>query len=95
MIVSDAELKPPKKRGAFGRLYHGETNIDFIGRTKLWFTLSAIFLLLGIGSLGLKGLNLGIDFKGGAVFEVPSKTLTINQTRDALGPLGLRDPKIQ
>ncbi len=27
---------------------HGETNIDFIGRTKLWFALSGVFLLIGL-----------------------------------------------
>src|SRR4051812_49441679 len=85
----------PKKRGAFARLYHGETNIDFIGRTKLWFTLSAIFLLIGLGSLLFKGLNLGIDFEGGAVYQVTSQTLTIAQARDAISPLGISDPKVQ
>ena len=87
--------QPPKRRGAFGRLYHGETNIDFIGRTKLWFVISAVFLVIGLGSLLTKGLNLGIDFEGGAVFEVPSQTLSISQARDALGSLNLRDPKVQ
>src|SRR4051794_16055623 len=95
MIMADADLQGPKKRGAFGRLYHGETNIDFIGRTKLWFVLSAVFLVVGLGSLLTRGLNLGIDFEGGAVYEVPSDTLTINQARDALGPLGVSDPKVQ
>jgi preprotein translocase subunit SecF len=95
MIVADADLRPPKKRGPFSRLYHGETNIDFIGRTKLWLGISAAFLLIGLGSLLSNGLNLGIDFKGGAVYEVPSETLTINQARDALNPLGIGDPKVQ
>ncbi|MEY2422601.1 MAG: preprotein translocase subunit SecF [Acidimicrobiaceae bacterium] len=95
MIVADAELRPPKKRGPFGRLYHGETNIDFIGRTKLWFAISAAFLLVGLGSLLLNGLNLGIDFKGGAVYEVPSDTLTVEQARSALSPFGIGDPKVQ
>ena len=36
-----------KRRGHWGRLYHGETNIDIIGRTKLWFGISIIFLLIG------------------------------------------------
>ena len=95
MIIADADLRPPKKHGPLARLYHGETNIDFIGRTKLWFAISAAFLLVGFGSLLLKGLNLGIDFEGGAVYEVPSDTLTVNQARDALGPLSVSDPKVQ
>ena len=95
MTTDDADVLAPKRRGRLGRLYHGETNIDFIGRTKLWFTISAVFLVIGLGSLFTKGLNLGIDFEGGAVFEVPSQSLTIAQARDALGPTGIADPKVQ
>ncbi|HEY2812141.1 MAG TPA: protein translocase subunit SecF [Acidimicrobiales bacterium] len=90
-----AELHAAKKRGRLGRLYHGETKIDFVGRTKLWFTLSAIFLIIGLVSLFTRGLNLGIDFEGGAIFQIPSKTMTINQARDALGPFGLSGAKVQ
>ena len=92
--MADADIRPPKKHGPFGRLYHGETNIDFIGRTKLWFAISSAFLLIGLGSLAVNGLNLGIDFKGGAVYEVPSETLTVNQARDALSQFGISDPKV-
>ena len=74
--------RQPRKRGPLGRLYHGETNIDFIGRTKLWFALSAIFLVIGLGSLAVRGLNLGIDFEGGAVFQVPTDTMTVEQARE-------------
>jgi preprotein translocase subunit SecF len=94
-ITDDADRPAVKERGPLGRLYHGDTNIDFIGRTKLWFTLSGAFLLIGLGSLLLNGLNLGIDFEGGAVFEVPSETLTVTQARDAIGGLGGGDPKVQ
>ena len=44
----DGDLLAPKRRGPFGRLYHGETNIDFIGRTKLWFAGSIVLLLVGL-----------------------------------------------
>src|SRR5205823_1287692 len=95
VTLSDDGITVATRSGRLHRLYHGETNIDFIGRTKLWFTLSAIFLLIGLGSLLTKGLNLGIDFEGGAVFQVPSETLTVEQARDAIGPLGIGDPKVQ
>jgi len=95
MTTIEGDVRPPKKRGPFGRLYHGETNIDFIGRTKVWFILSAIFLLIGFGSLLTKGLNLGIDFEGGAVFEVPSQTFSVSQARDVVTAHGISDPKVQ
>jgi SecD/SecF fusion protein len=38
---------------------------DVTGRTKLWFTISGIVVLIAAGSLVTRGLNLGIDFEGG------------------------------
>jgi preprotein translocase subunit SecF len=94
---SDVAFAPtvPRKRGPLGRLYHGETNIDFIGRTKLWFTLSAIFLIIGLGSLFIRGLNLGIDFEGGAIFQVPTSTMSVADARDVLNGFGLGGSKVQ
>jgi preprotein translocase subunit SecF len=91
----DAPDARVRKRGRLARLYHGETNIDFIGRTKIWFALSAAILVVGLGSLSAKGLNLGIDFEGGAVFEVPTETLSVSQARDVLAPLDVGDAKVQ
>ena len=52
--------------GRFGRLYQGLTTIDFVGRKRTWFTISIIIIAIGIASLGIRGFNLGIDFKGGS-----------------------------
>jgi preprotein translocase subunit SecF len=69
------------------RLYHGETSYDIVGRRRLWFSISAVLLLISIVSLIVPGLNFGIDFKGGAVFRVqPERAVTEAQVRDAVGP---------
>jgi preprotein translocase subunit SecF len=69
------------------RMYHGETSYDFVGRRRLWFSISAVLLLISVVSLIWPGLNFGIDFRGGAVFRVqPERTLTEAQVRDAIGP---------
>jgi preprotein translocase subunit SecF len=71
------------------RLYHGETSYDFIGRRRLWFTISGVLVLVSLISLFVPGLNFGIDFKGGAVFRVqPTKQVTEAQVRDAVGSVG-------
>ncbi len=61
----------------FGRLYRGETTFDFIGRRMIGFAVSLIIIVAGAGSLLIQGLDLGIDFRGGVAWEVPSS-----------GPLG-------
>ncbi|RLD66067.1 MAG: protein translocase subunit SecDF [Bacteroidetes bacterium] len=45
-------------------------NIDFIGKRKIFYVISVIIVLAGIASLATRGLNQGIDFKGGRTFVV-------------------------
>ena len=66
-------------------------NFDFVGRWKLWFALSAAFLLIGIGAIALGRLNFGIDFEGGSKFTVSGidGNPTTEEVREALpGDLG-------
>lgn len=72
------------RRGPAGRLYHGETAIDFHGRRFIGLGLSGVLLLVSILTLVIGGLNLSLDFKGGVVWEVPSETLTEDQVRTLL-----------
>ena len=53
-----------KFSGLGGRLYRGETSVNFIGRRRRWYALSGFFVLLSIGALAIQGLTLGIEFKG-------------------------------
>jgi preprotein translocase subunit SecF len=69
------------------RMYHGETSYDFVGRRRLWFSISAVVLLISVISLFVPGLNFGIDFRGGAIFRVqPERPITEAQVREAVGP---------
>ncbi len=45
-------------------------NVDFVGGWRLYFSISGILLLAGIIAIALGGLNLGIDFEGGAQFTI-------------------------
>lgn len=64
------------------RLYTGDVSYDFIGKRKLWYTVSAIALAASILVLALKGLVLGIEFKGGADFQAPVKQMTASTVDD-------------
>jgi preprotein translocase subunit SecF len=83
------------RRNVFWRLYHGETSFNFIGRTRLWFTISAVVILIGFVSLATRGLNFGIDFKGGVVWEVPANGTSVTDAQDALTGFGLEDLQVQ
>ena len=51
-------------------IFKNDPNFDFLGRRRIDFGLSAVLLVLSIGSLLWQGLNLGIDFTGGTLVEV-------------------------
>jgi preprotein translocase subunit SecF len=80
--------------GRFGRLYRGLTTFDFVGRTKVWFTVSAVIILAGALSLGIRGLNLGIEFKGGSSWEVLSTHVSAQQATDVVITAGLKSPTV-
>lgn len=45
------------------RLYQGEVSFDFVGRRKLWYSISAAIALAAVIGLTTVGLHLGIEFK--------------------------------
>jgi preprotein translocase subunit SecF len=66
------------------RLFRGETSFDFVGRWRQWFAISAVVILVGLISLGTRGLNFSIDFRGGTVWEVPSNA-SVAHVRSVVG----------
>ena len=90
-----AEGAPPPKRSLWTRLYHGETNWDFVGRFRLWLLISAAVMALGLVSFGTRGLNLGIDFEGGVVWEVPAGDATVDDAQAVAEAAGLKGITVQ
>jgi preprotein translocase subunit SecF len=76
--------------GTFGgRLYRGEVSFDFVGRQKLWYTISGLILLLSLIGLFGRGLNFTVDFKGGSVITLPASSATsISQVQNAVSATG-------
>jgi preprotein translocase subunit SecF len=84
-----------KEYGRFGRLYHGLTTVDFVGRRKIWFSVSMAIIVLGLASLGIRGFNFGIDFKGGSSWEVLAPNSSISAMTTAVEKAGLTDPNVE
>lgn len=79
----------------FTRLYRGETEIGFVGQRARWFRVSAVLLVISLASLGIRGLNLSLDFRGGLALDVPNPAgASVGDVRDALEPLGLADTRV-
>ncbi|MCW2792794.1 MAG: protein translocase subunit secF [Nocardioides sp.] len=60
--------------GKFSRLgndlYNGRRSINFVGRAWLWYAISGLIVVLAVLGLYFKGLNMGIEFVGGAEYKV-------------------------
>src|SRR6476660_3937054 len=86
-----------QRRSIWGRLYHGETAIDFYGRRWWGIAISSALLVVTIGSLLFQGLNLGIDFEGGVAWEVSASNVSVNDARSILDAHGINgtDAKVQ
>jgi preprotein translocase subunit SecF len=85
-----------EKRSVWSRLYRGETTFDFIRNRKIGFMISGLILLASVISLSTRGLNLGIDFKGGVAWEFPANGVGTKDVNGILASFGLdKDAKVQ
>ena len=70
------------------RLYTGEVSYDFAGQRKKWYVISAVLLLVTIAAILFRGLNLGIEFQGGAKYNIPTSEKTVAEVRAVFVELG-------
>ncbi|MBL4851605.1 MAG: protein translocase subunit SecF [Gammaproteobacteria bacterium] len=78
------------------QLFKNTPSFDFMSRRYVAITLSVIVLLIAIGSLATRGLNLGIDFTGGTIIEVGySDSADLTSVRTELGENGYDDAIVQ
>ncbi|MFD4598538.1 protein translocase subunit SecF [Streptomyces sp. NPDC058464] len=68
------------KLGNLGaRLHRGEISYDFVGKRKIWYGVSILITITAIVGLAVRGLNMGIDFQGGAVFTTSKTSVSVSQ----------------
>ncbi len=89
--------RPKKLKIQLLKIVPDGTNIPFMSWRKIAIALS---IVAAIGSMGLfftKGLNLGIDFKGGSAIEIQAKDglADIGEIRARISGLGLGDVSVQ
>ena len=86
----------PRFMGAQGQQTAKWLQIDFMRYRRVWFGISAAVVILGAAALGIRGLNLGIDFKGGSqlTFKTPAAHTT-GEIRSVMQTEGYGDAVIQ
>ncbi len=79
------------------QLIKPDIRIDFVGKQKFGFILSAILIIISLGSLIVQnGPNYGIDFVGGTLIQIKmSETVPVSDIRSGLANMGLKDASVQ
>jgi len=73
-----------------------DTNIDFIGKRRVAFIISAIVLIISVAALAVRGLNFGVDFTGGSLVEVGyADSVDVGEVRTTLEEAGFSDATVQ
>lgn len=72
------------------------TNINFIGNRNIALIFSGVLMIISIGSLAIRGLQMGIDFTGGTLIEVGyQKAADLTVLRNTLDADGFDDATVQ
>ncbi len=78
------------------KLVPANVNLQFIPKKKAFFVFSALLVLVSVALFTIKGLNYGIDFKGGIMIEVRTpEAAPIGDMRSRLSALGLGEVALQ
>ncbi len=76
--------------------FHKPTNFPFMATRKVWYTLSAVLMVICFASFYLRGLNLALDFTGGVSVEVTfSGPMDAEKVREALAAAQFHEPQVQ
>ena len=89
-----AEFEPSVRESIWSKLYNGHTTLSFVGHRRRWYLLSSVVILIGIAALGIRGLNFGIEFKGGTSWEVTGSQLGVTQARAVVAQLGIKQATV-
>ncbi|MEX0673444.1 MAG: protein translocase subunit SecD [Gaiellaceae bacterium] len=82
--------------GAHGQQRAKWMEIDFVGKRRIWYTISILAIVASVLALIFQGLNLGIDFRGGTqlAFSTPQPT-RVADVRTAAGEVGFGEAQIR
>ncbi|MCO7218681.1 protein translocase subunit SecF, partial [Klenkia sp. PcliD-1-E] len=82
--TEDGRSAPPRRRASLAhRLYNGEAGLDVVGRSRFWYKVTAVVMLVCIASMVFRGFNFGIDFEGGNSFRVSGTSQQLTAVQDA------------
>ena len=78
-----------------GMLYRGEVSVNFVGKRRMWYTISAVIIFISLVALIVRGLDFSVEFTGGAVFTVQAPSASVSQVQKAVTDGGVSGAIVQ
>ena len=78
-----------------GMLYRGEVSVNFVGKRRMWYTISTVIVLISLAALLIRGLDFSVEFTGGAVFTVQAPSASVSQVQKAVTDGGVSGAIVQ
>ena len=73
-----------------------QTSYPFMATRKVWYGLSALLMIVSLGTFFVRGVNLAIDFTGGVSAEASfPQAANVDAVRAGLAAAGFREPSVQ
>ena len=77
-----------------GKLFRGETSLNIVAKPKRWYVFSGTLIAISAVSLGISGLNLGLEFKGGSVNTVTTSQPSTQKAQQVLSSIGYSEQAV-
>jgi protein-export membrane protein SecD/preprotein translocase SecF subunit len=77
-----------------GKLFRGETSLNIVAKPKRWYVFSGALIMISAISLGISGLNLGLEFKGGSVNTVTTSQPSTEKAKKVLNSIGYSEQAV-
>jgi preprotein translocase subunit SecF len=77
------------------RLHRGEIGYDFIAKRKIWYSVSILITITAFVGLVVRGLNMSIEFQGGAVFTTPKTSVSVASAEHSAEQASGKDAVVQ
>lgn len=82
-------------RSIGGRMYRGEASLEFVGHRRRWYAISAVVLLVCVLAVAFRGLNLGVEFTGGSLFQFQAGNASVAEVRESVQEAGADQVTVQ
>ncbi|GAA1480655.1 protein translocase subunit SecF [Gordonia sinesedis] len=85
--ATDADFVADTNRSFLSRLYTGTGAFPIVQQRRMWYLITAVILLICVGSIAIRGFSLGIDFEGGTQISIPTASagITSQSVEDVVG----------